>query len=162
MMKLNFREKFSAFVILSIGIIYLLLYIISFFQNESSLISESDNAISINKTAFLENLRIWINILFPLIGGMLMFKIKQAGWVISMGILPVFLMIVGGLIATVNALELFDLTAYVLYSGALILALAFLFMLFPSTLRKFKIGLSAGIISLILAAINALIFFFLA
>src|SRR5690606_40143169 len=114
MMKLNFSEKFSAFVILSIGIIYLLLYIISFFQNESSLISESDNAISINKTAFLENLRIWINILFPLIGGMLMFKIKQAGWVISMGILPVFQLKAGGFVATDRAPEPIDLTPSVL------------------------------------------------
>lgn len=160
MYKLSYREKFSAFVLFSIGIIYLFLYIISFFQNESSVISSTENQLSFNKTAISEQLRTWIILFFTIAGSVLLFRKKKTGWIFSLAIFPVFLVMLGGGLFTSISMDMTEgPTFWILISGGLILLLAFIFLLLPSCIKKFNIQILHVIITVILAVSVAYIFF---
>lgn len=161
MTPLNYREKFTAFVLFSIGIIFSLLYIVSFVQNQSVVFSSSENNLSISKTHLMDHIRPLMIIFFTISGSILFLKRKNAGWMFSLAILPVFIIMALGGLDKVIRMQIYDYSLYVVLAGIIILLLPVIFLLLPSCRKKFSLNALNYIGCLVLAAIISLVFFVL-
>lgn len=146
------KEIYSATLLLLVGTIYLVAQAGSFFSTGSVYI-EGD-VIKLSKNELLSHLRTIITILLCFSGGILLLRIKRAGWIISQSLFLLLLAILVGIL--VSNFSGLSGSMLVLTGGIVLLLLAILFLFQKQTREKFMITgkhtLSAIILFLALAA----------
>ncbi len=161
MNSLNLREKFAGFVLIAIGSIYLILFLISFAGNQANMVNVDEKDIRINRYELLGYIRSMLIIFYTILGAVLLFRVRKAGWMLSLAILPVFLIMLGGGWYQLIQLELIDFTLIFLILGTVIMVLTVLFLLLPSCRRKLGLQKRDYSITLVLAVVNLVVFFLL-
>lgn len=161
MNSLNLREKFAGFVLIAIGSIYLILFLISFAGNQANMVNVDEKDIRINRYELLGYIRSMLIIFYTILGAVLLFRVRKAGWIFSLAILPVFLIMLGGGWYQLIQLELIDFTLIFLILGTVIMVLTVLFLLLPSCRRKLGLQKRDYSITLVLAVVNLVVFFLL-
>lgn len=161
MNSLNLREKFAGFVLIAIGSIYFILFLISFAGNQANVVNMDEQDIRINRHELLSYIRSLLIVFFTLLGAILLFRIRKAGWIFSLAILPVFLIMLGGGWYQVIQLELMDFTLILIILGTVIMMLTTIFLLLPSCRKKLGLQIRDYSITLVLALVNVVLFFLL-
>ena len=156
MQKPNGKEIFSASLLLLIGVIYLAAQADSLFSIGSTTVK--GDTIQLSKNEVLSHLRSIVMIVLCLTGGILLLKIKQAGWIISQSLVLLLLTIASGVYFT-NYGELMALPF--LFGAMLLLFIAFIFLLQKQTRQKFMIGRDSYLAVVIIFAILVVLYFFL-
>lgn len=156
MQKANRKEIFSATLVLIIGIIYLAAQADSFFSIGSTTVK--GDTIQLSKNELFSHVRSIVTIVFCIMGGILLLRIKRLGWILSQSMLLLFLTIASGVYLT-NYGELMALPF--LFGAMLLLITAFIFLLQKQTRKKFMIGRDSYLAVVIVFAILAVLYFFL-
>lgn len=135
----TFKDWLIIILLLGAGLFYLFLQIVSIFQNGLTLFSASDDHIIISRAEIMYELRTWSTILFCLAGSFLYYKIRKAGWIISVGVLALFVLIAVGGMATIFKMGLIDISTYFLGLVTIVLAYAFVTLFTPATRKQFQL-----------------------
>ena len=144
--KLTWKEKYSAILLMTIGLIYLLVWIISIFSETTGFIRIEDDKLSMSKSELLSHVRTLLTIFFCVSGGMLIFRKQKTGLVFGIAVLVLFIIICcGGLYQAIKIQE----SRLVLFAstGVIILLTGLIFLLLPSVRKKLnanKATLPAG------------------
>jgi hypothetical protein len=158
MEKLSWREKYSSTLLLLIGIVYLFVWILSFFTGTSEIHSVDADKLVMSKSELLTHFRTLLTILFSLAGSYLFFRKKRLGWMLGFAVLLVFLTIAGGGLYQVILMGE-PVAVAVVISGLLLLLTAFLFLLLPKTRRKFRITPSVFLMAFGFAILLGIFYF---
>jgi hypothetical protein len=156
-----FKDWLIFILLLGAGLFYLILQIVSIFQNGFTLFQTSEDHIVISRSEIMYELRTWSTIILCLTGSIFYFKFRKAGWIISVGILALFVLIALGGMATIFKMGLIDISTYFLGLVTIILLYALITLFTPTTRKQFQLirndFLVAGVFTLFLLS-----FYFLA
>jgi hypothetical protein len=157
MRKSNFKEIYTACLLLLIGVVYLAAQGGAFLSRGSTRVDGDIVQFSWNE--MLSHLRSIITILLCFSGGILLLKIRRAGWIISQSLLLLLLTIATGIfISNMTAL---GILVIVLAAGILSLFLAITFLLQKPTREKFMVTWKTFLSSIVLYAILVAFYFLL-
>ena len=124
MPKAGWREYIIAIFLLLAGITYLVLQVISISRGDNSTIDADAEVIHINRYAFLNELRIYLTITCCIAGGVLIMRLKKAGWILSLCMIMLFTAIAVGATVNLFVLGIDDASRYlVLGASAFLLTL---------------------------------------
>lgn len=157
--KIGWKEKFASAIIIGIGIMLIILLVMSVVSSQSSVVSDHGNTFTIRKSELLNYARFIITILLALSGGILLFRQRKWGWIIVVSFLLFSTFLAGYFIWFLYVMDLIPsfIVSIILF---LVLLLAVVFLLLPSTRKKYKVGNHTWLPTLVfLAAICALYFF---
>lgn len=158
--KLNWKEKYAAFVILIIGSGMLALEILAFISSKTSLSSQTENSISINKSELLAHTRAFVVIIACLLASAALFSRKRIGWILGVPTLLFSATLAGYLVYF----------GYIMYGAPIALAallfflligLALYFLLSVSARAKYKVGKQSLLPTLVFLMVLCAMFFFL-
>jgi hypothetical protein len=151
MEKLSWREKYAGFLVLLIGIIYLIMQLASLMSNTSHPYAMQNGALVINKNELLSDLKAWSLILAGIIAGWCLLKGKRLGWMLGLPIL-LFITLVVGTMTVEQALKLkkFDNSLSGFGVGIFLVALAIVFLLLPSARQKYRVSKGIAFLTLLL------------
>lgn len=152
-------ERFTASLLLVAGIAYLALWVISIFSETSSFVHFDNDKISLNRSDLLAHLRTLIIVVLSIGGSVLLFRRQRAGWLMSTVVLILFLVICSGGMYQAVKLNEAPLIAAAGFAW-FILFLSLLFLMVAATRRKFRIGSSILLTTLLLSACLGLFYFF--
>ena len=163
MQKLNWREKYAAILILTIGIIYLIVQVLAFISSKSDAYSIKDGSFVINKSRneFFSDIRSFLTIILAIMAGILLFRTKLTGWVIGFSLLLFFLVLSSFGVATAVKLKTYDNPFIMVVALEVIFLLAVIFLLIPSTLKKYRVSKKTLLPTLLFFMSIASIYFFL-
>lgn len=157
--KLSWKEKFAAIVLISIGVILLVLQAVSIASNKDSMVSNTENLISIKKSELFDHLRFFLTSILALAAGTLLYKQKKWGWIIGVPFL-LFSTFIAAYFIYFLFIMAFTANLILMIIGFLLLLVSLLFLLLPSARRKYKVGKRTYLPTLVfLMAICALFFF---
>ena len=158
--KLSWREKFSAIVVLLIGIVFLALQIQNLILSRGNDYSMQDNTVSINRSELFHDIRFYLTAFLCVFASMLLFRKNKAGWMIGLSFLILFELVALWGILTAVYMGTFDLVFLLGCAGALLLLLSIIFLLIPSARQKYRVGKQTYLPTLVfLAALIALFLF---
>jgi hypothetical protein len=159
MPKAGWREYIIAVFLLLAGLTYLVLQLISISRADSSTINADAEVIHINRYAFLNELRVYLTIACCITGGVLIMKLKKAGWILSLCMILLFTSISVGATINLFVLGIDDASRYLLL-GASVLLLALL-GLHLSLHKKFVLKKNDWIKAILLCTSLGLFYFLL-
>lgn len=154
MRKAGAKEIYAASLVLLIGIIYLAAQADALFSIGSTTVK--GDIIQVSRNEMLSHLRSILTIILCFSGGMLLLKIKRAGWVVSMSILILLITIAAGIF--ISNFSGLNLSGIALIIGILLLILAIVFLLQIRTREKFSVTRKSFVSVLVLLAV--LVFFY--
>lgn len=159
MMKLNWREKFAAYLLLIVGILYLALWFVSIFSGVSNRsTSGQEDKIIISKSEMLSNIRTIISFSVFLLAGILLLKKQRLGWIMGLSIILIYIIISTGiLVQLIGSDENF--VAGVLGFGLVLLVCSFIFLLPASTQKKFMVSRNSYLLTIGFSALLGIIYF---
>ncbi len=158
--RLNWREKFSAIVVLLIGIVFLVLQIQNLILSRGNDYSMQDNTVSINRSELFHDIRFYLTAFLCVFASMLLFRKNKVGWMIGLSFLILFDLVAIWGILTAVYMGTFDLVFIMGCAGALVLTLSIIFLLVPSARQKYRVGKHTYLPTLVfLAALIALFLF---
>lgn len=118
MPKAGWREYIIAVFLLLAGLSYLVLQLISISRGDNSTINSDAEVIHINRYAFLNELRIYLTITCCIVGGLLMMRLKKAGWILSLCMILLFAAIAVGATVNLFVLGIDDASRYLVLAGS--------------------------------------------
>ena len=118
MPKAGWREYVIAVFLLIAGLSYLVLQVISISRGEGSSIDADAEVIHINRYAFLNELRIYLTITCCITGGLLMMRLKKAGWILSLCMIMLFAAIAVGATVNLFVLGINDASRYLVLTAS--------------------------------------------
>ncbi|RYG00804.1 MAG: hypothetical protein EOO02_14120 [Chitinophagaceae bacterium] len=153
--RLHLREKYSAIILLIIGVVYLAVWLISIFSETTGFVQVNEKQISMNTAELLNHIRTLLIIIFSIGGGFGLFRLRRFGWILANVIFLLFLTIVSG--GIYQALKLADTTLIVIAcTGATVLLLAVIFLWLPSARLRLSITrsdmITAAALSVVMTA----------
>jgi hypothetical protein len=157
MRKANAKEIYVAGLILLIGLVYLAAQADALFSIGSTRVK--GDMIQLSKNEMLSHLRTILTIVLCFSGGILLLKIKRAGWVISQSILLLLLTIASAIL--ISNITVLNTSGIVLVGGIVLLLLGIIFLLQKQTLQKFGVTQKSYLSVLILFGMLAGIYFLL-
>ena len=151
------KEVYTACLILLIGTIYLAAQADSFFSIGSTTVK--GDTIQLSKNELLSHTRTIVTIILCFVGGILLFRKRRNGWIVSLAVLFLLLSIaVGIFLSNITDLN----TAGMLFAvGILMLLMATIFLLQKGTRQRFQVGMSSYLVMIVLFAALALFYFVL-
>lgn len=156
-----FKDWLIIILLFGAGLFYLILQIVSIFQNGFTLFQTSEDHIVISRTEIMYELRSWSTIILCLTGAFFYYKFRKAGWIISLGMLTLFVLIAIGGMLTIFKMGLIDISTYFLGLVTIILFYALITLFTPATRKQFQLirndFIVAGVFTLLLLS-----FYFLA
>jgi hypothetical protein len=157
--KISRKEKYSATILLLIGVVYLVLWIISIFSETSSFVTVENDKVAISKSELLSHTRTLLTIVFALGGSFLLFKGHRVGWMLALSVLVLFFLICSG--GLYQAIKLREATLLTIAAAVwLILFIGIVLLLLPVTRTKLRITKKVVISGVILAFFLCLFYFF--
>ncbi len=158
--RLNPGGKFSAILLLIIGVVYLLVWLVSVFSETTGFVQMDDKRISMNTAEFLNHLRTILIIVFSVAGSLALFKLRKSGWVMANAVFLLFLTIVSG--GFYQAIKLGDTTLIAIAgSGILVLLAALVFLWLPAARMRLAVTRSTMFIAVALSAGTIAFYLFL-
>ena len=149
-----FKDWLIIILLFGAGLFYVVVEIVSIIQNGFTLFKTSDDQIVISRSEIMYEIRSWSTIIFSLSGSFLYYKFRKSGWIISVGILALFVLISVGVLATIFNLALIDISTYFLGLMTIVLLYAFITLFTPATRKQFQLirtdFIVAGIFTLFL------------
>lgn len=149
-----FKDWLIIILLFGAGLFYVVVEIVSIIQNGFTLFKTSDDQIVISRSEIMYEIRSWSTIIFSLAGSFLYYKFRKSGWIISVGILALFVLISVGVLATIFNLALIDISTYFLGLMTIVLLYAFITLFTPATRKQFQLirndFIVAGIFTLFL------------
>lgn len=161
MQSLNWREKFSAILVLLIGVLFLILQITDYLSSKANAFLVKEDTILINRSELFSQLRTLLTILLCIGGGILLFKKRRIGWVIGLGLLILFLAIACAGLIQLAIVNTFDLGFIILAGCAVVLLLAILSLIARSTREKYRVGKKTFLPALVFLIVIAAVYLFL-
>jgi|GEM_PF-2315792 len=154
---LSSSEKYVICLMCIIAGLYLILQTISFVSSKSKLLYSTDGSIIMNRNELFSLSRVITTIVLNFIGVVLFIKRKPLGWAINFALLSLLtLLIISILYSNYNSP---DVTMVIGLFGVLTLIMGIVFLLFPTTRRKFRVN--GTWISLSIALLLLLLLFYL-
>lgn len=157
MRKASAKEIYTASLILLIGIVYLVAQADAIFSIGSTTVK--GDMIQLSKNEMLSHLRTIITIVLCFSGGILLLKIKKAGWIICQSVLLLLLTIASGIF--INNLTRLNSSGLILIAGILLLLMAFIFLLQKKTRQKFMVTKKSYQPVVVLFGVLAIFYFLL-
>ena len=155
MRKPGAKEIYSASLILLIGTIYLAAQADAIFSIGSTTVK--GDTIQVSRNEMLSHLRSILTIILCFSGGILLLKIRKAGWVISLSILLLLLAVATGIfLSNISGL---NLSAVVLIAGIFLLLVAIVFLLQSRSRKKFLVTKKSFLSVFVLFAVLVLFYF---
>lgn len=155
MRKPGAKEIYSASLILLIGTIYLAAQADAIFSIGSTTVK--GDTIQVSRNEMLSHLRSILTIILCFSGGILLLKIRKAGWVISLSILLLLLAVATGIfLSNIRGL---NLSAVVLIAGIFLLLVAIVFLLQSRSRKKFLVTKKSFLSVFVLFAVLVLFYF---
>jgi len=137
--KLSWREKFSASLLLLIGIGFAAMQFMSIVSSKANgFIAVDERAIMINRLELVNDLKTYSTIFFALIGSILLFRQKRLGWIIGVPFLVLFTFLSGFFVYSSFDADVISRILLWIVFAALLFSLGFLVI--PSARRKYKVG----------------------
>lgn len=159
MRKLNWKEKFVAFLLLLVGTIFLISWIVSI-SSEIRRPSEA-GMISLRTSDLMTHIRSIATFLVALSGGLLLLKKRTFGWVLSLSVLLLFATIVTGILLAAVERKTID-PAFIIGIAALaVLITAMIFLFLKPTRQKFRIDAMNYITAIVLFILLSILYFLL-
>jgi hypothetical protein len=157
--KLNWKEKYSALILLLIGFFFLVTQTFSFISSQSERMSTEGDKLNINLSELKSDLKIYIVVILAILGGVLLLYKRRLGWILGLPVLLWYaILAINGIVMSV-ALRTFDLSFILVLVGFTILAFAIGFLYTKSAREKYKVGKQTYLPTfLILLAIVAIYF----
>lgn len=157
--KLGWKEKFAATIVLLIGILYLANQVMNIVSSKTSAIYSEGDKWLIRKAELISDIKTYITIILAITGGILLFKKKQWGWIMSVPILMlVAVFMVSGLALLLYTFE-FNIVLIALMIAIVANLLSVVFLFLPGTRKKYRVGMLTFIPTLVfLLALMALYF----
>lgn len=156
MERLNWKEKFSAVLLLVTGILYLGVFALSLADISNS-VRQDGERVSINTADLVTHLQSLLTIICAIGGGILIFRKKAAGW--AMG-LPVFLLIlyicVWGFKEAISWGE--NLGAAAAVGGGAIFLLGLMFLILPGAIKRLQVEMNTFFGMLVIAGVLAALY----
>ena len=138
--KLNWKEKYSALILLMIGGFFLITQTIGLISSQSERFTSEGNKVSFNLTELREDLKIYIVVVLAFLGGLLLLYRKRLGWIIGLPVLIWYMIIaINGIVLSVVT-RTFNISFLVVLVGFTTLALAVGFLLTKTVRTKYKVG----------------------
>ena len=157
---LSWRELYAGIIVMLIGIVFLGLQVMSHTSSRTDLVVVKDNAVIMDRHALLLNLRNYIFILVAVLGSLLLFRKRAAGWVAVLASLGLMLLIATWSLAELITKQQFNNNIFRSIAGIeFFLLLALLFLLLPSARKKFRAGRLAYIPALLLFGTLVVLYF---
>ena len=150
MQKLNGREIYSGIVLLLIANIVLVFQGIELMSDYSDAFRTTGNTIQIASNDLKDILHNLVIIVLGFSGAFLLFKKKSAGWVISFSLLLFFTVLAVYFLVSAFSLYGTGTEMIVIALLALIPLLGLIFLLIPSTIKKYRVGIKAILPTLLL------------
>ncbi|MFT3823296.1 MAG: hypothetical protein QM731_05215 [Chitinophagaceae bacterium] len=147
---LGWREVYAGILVLILGVIYLALQISSHASSLSQTITTKGDALIVDRKMLFLNLRNYIYILVAIIGSILLFKRRLFGWIATLAILGLAIVITSSGIVYYIYIREFTLFFQIFAGIEFLLLLALLFLCLPSARKKFRAGKVAFIPALLL------------
>jgi magnesium-transporting ATPase (P-type) len=159
MPKAGWREYIIAIFLVLAGFTYLVLQVISMSRGDNSTINADGEVIHINRYAFFNEVRTYVTIACCIAGGLLLVRLKKAGWILSLCMILLFTSI--ALAASINlfALGIDDASRYLALGGSLFLL--FLLVLLFLLQKKFVLQKNDWIRATLLCTALGLLYFLL-
>lgn len=149
-----FKDWLIIILLFGAALFYLILQIVSIFQNGFTLFQTSEDQIIISRLEIMSELRTWSTIILGFTGSIFYYKFRKAGWIISLGMLTLFVLIAVGGMATIFKMGLVDISTYFLGLVTIILLYALITLFTPATRKQFQLirndFIVAGIFTLFL------------
>lgn len=157
--KLSWKEKFAAIIVLLIGILYLANQVMNIVSSKTSAIYSEGDKWLIRKSELISDVKTYITIILAITGGILLFKKKQWGWIMSVPILMLVAVFMGsGLVLLLYTFE-FNIFFIALLIALLANLLSIVFLFLPGARKKYRVGIFTFIPTLVfLLALMALYF----
>jgi len=160
MQRLNGREVFSGILLLFISSVYLFILLNEWFTTYGDAWRAIKGMIQVNTEELKMTIRRLFVIVLGITGGILLLRLRRTGWIISFPTLTFHTALALYLFINSFVLLTIDLLFMFICVGILLLLLATLFLLLPSTLKKFRVGKRTILPTLVLfMALIAVTFF---
>jgi hypothetical protein len=134
-----FKDWLIIILLFGAGLFYLILQIVSIFQNGFTLFQTSEDQIIISRLEILSEFRTWSTIIFCLSGSIFYYKFRKAGWIFSLGMLALFVLIALGGMATIFKMGMVDISTYFLGLMIVVLIFALITLFTPATRKQFQL-----------------------
>ena len=150
MIKINAREIYSAVLLLVISSILLAATAAELSSTYTDAYQTEKGAVRLNTGELFDTLHTVLLIILGFIGGIQIFRKRTSGWVCGTAVLLFYSFL--AVYATVALLTtgIMDLWLLLYGIGIAIVLLALIFLLVPSTIKKFRVGIKVIIPTLIL------------
>lgn len=140
MQKLNGREYF---VIVLVGIISIVLFYLAMsetFSSTSPFVRTGDGStMSVDRSAIINLAATFLNLIVSIIGFSFMLMKRRIGWIASFCILLFYVFVAGYMLVFAFLMGMIEGTFWFGVMVVLMLLMAIVFLLIPSTVRKFKV-----------------------
>lgn len=94
--RVNWRELYAGGLVLLIGIVFLIAEIVSKLSSRASSYSAQNDVISINRDELYSDIRGLLTVTLGVLGGILFFRKRRIGWIMSFSLLVICAVIAGG------------------------------------------------------------------
>lgn len=158
--KLNWKQKFAAYILLIIGFGLLGIEALAIISSKASFGSQTDTTVSVNKGELFAHSRTFIILLLCFVAAVALLKSRTVGWILGVPLLIISAAISGYLIYF----------GYIMYGSTMsiiagvlfvIILCALLILLSLSTRLKYKVGKRTALPTLVFLMALCAIFFFL-
>lgn len=157
---LSWKEKLAAWVVMLIGIGYLLLQVINLVSSKSAGYSATDSALVISKSELYSDLKTYFYILSGITGGILLLKAKRLGWIISVPYLLIFTVLASWGILFSISMHTYGSMAFLGIVWILLL-LSLFFLLRKEGLKKYRVSKTTVLPTLGFLVLIIVLYFFL-
>jgi hypothetical protein len=155
---LSWKEKYSSFLLLLLGIVYLVLWLISFLSETSGPVKLEGDKLTMSRSELLNHTRTFLTIAFSIPGSLLLLKRHRIGWILGLPVYLVFLGIVSGGVyqAVILREPVFIMIAAI---GWIILFVGLIFLILKHARTIFRVTRFALATTLLLAGLLAAFYF---
>ena len=158
-MKLNWREKYAAYLLAFLGTIVLLMQIMSFLSSAPRTTSVEGDMLRVSKSELLSYLRTVITIILSYAGATLLFRKKHVGWIIGFAMLLLFTGILSALLFSLLRTENFSYSLLMLIAAICIVLMGVIFLLLKETRQKFMAGKKSFLLAIALSILLVAVYF---
>lgn len=157
--KLGWKEKYAAMIVLMVGLFYLFLQISNLLSSKAPKLDVTTEKLVISRAELISDLKTWFYVLLGMGGGILLLLRKKLGWIFAITLLVQLLIIFTGVIVDNAAIGLNGLLLFFLGFSAIILISALVFLLLPGALEKYRVSRKTILPTLVFLTLTVLMFF---
>ena len=157
----GWKEKFAAWLLLVMGLLYSAAQIINYLSSKSTIASAENDKIVVNRGELVSDVNTFVYIIFALFAGILLLRGKRLGWMMGLPFLLFFCFITGAGVIALGMLNTFDLNFVLVLVFFVILLTAVIFLLLPSARKKYRVGKQTWLPALVFLLVLCSMFFFL-